>query len=262
MVDDRTGTPMTGVRAGAAPGDGTADGDIAGEGGTAGEGDAAGDADSSSQGEIASRGESRLQGENSALDALVRRIDRRPTPPSGPFTGRIPAWLGMAILFAALVGGFLAWTTLGREPPIEGRMPNAGDGANQGGERPSEVATTDGTAGGPTAGDPRGGDSTGDARAGSSAVGADRAAGAPGGLLTVHVAGAVVEPGLVTVASDGRVADAANAAGGLSELADLDRINLAAPLSDGARVFIPARGQQVPTEVTPVVPGADGPAEG
>ena len=46
--------------------------------------------------------------------------------------------------------------------------------------------------------------------------------------ITVHVAGAVVAPGLVTVPSDARIADALARAGGAAWNADLASVNLAA----------------------------------
>jgi competence protein ComEA len=61
--------------------------------------------------------------------------------------------------------------------------------------------------------------------------------------LIVHVAGAVIRPGLVEVAPGARVADALAAAGGAAAVADLDRVNLAAPLGDGMRIYVPAVGQ-------------------
>lgn len=56
---------------------------------------------------------------------------------------------------------------------------------------------------------------------------------------TVHVAGAVSEPGIVELDTDSRVIDAVNAAGGPTEGAVLDGINLAAPLTDGQQILVP-----------------------
>jgi len=67
--------------------------------------------------------------------------------------------------------------------------------------------------------------------------------------VVVHVAGAVVRPGLVRLAAGDRVADAVDAAGGLRPDADLDRLNLAALLVDGQRVWVPIIGQEPPPEV-------------
>lgn len=77
----------------------------------------------------------------------------------------------------------------------------------------------------------------------------------PPGDLVVHVAGGVHRSGLVHLSGGARVADALEAAGGPTADADLDRINLAQPLSDGVRVLIPRRGQPsdpaAPAGVTP-----------
>ncbi|MER2135575.1 MAG: helix-hairpin-helix domain-containing protein [Arthrobacter sp.] len=63
-----------------------------------------------------------------------------------------------------------------------------------------------------------------------------------GPRLVVHVAGAVAAPGLVRVPEGSRVADAVAAAGGATGEADLTRVNLAAPMTDGSMVVIPAQG--------------------
>lgn len=60
--------------------------------------------------------------------------------------------------------------------------------------------------------------------------------------LVVHVSGAVSEPGLVSLPSGSRVADAILAAGGALPEAVLAGINLAAPVTNGQRVVIPSRG--------------------
>ena len=78
--------------------------------------------------------------------------------------------------------------------------------------------------------------------------------------VVVHVAGAVLRPGLVRLAGGARVADAVEAAGGLRPDADVDRLNLAAPLLDGQRVWVPVSGQEPPSEVVPE--GGAGPATG
>ena len=56
--------------------------------------------------------------------------------------------------------------------------------------------------------------------------------------VVVHVAGAVRRPGVVTLPAGSRVVDAIAAAGGGVHEADLDRLNLAAPLADGQRVLV------------------------
>jgi competence protein ComEA len=61
-------------------------------------------------------------------------------------------------------------------------------------------------------------------------------------LLLVHVAGLVREPGVYEFRTGDRVVDAVQAAGGPRKHADLDALNLAAPLTDGQQVLVPARG--------------------
>ncbi|HSM02057.1 MAG TPA: ComEA family DNA-binding protein [Acidimicrobiia bacterium] len=65
---------------------------------------------------------------------------------------------------------------------------------------------------------------------------ASRPAEAP---ITVHVSGAVAEPGLVMLPAGARVADAILAAGGAKDDAVLTSLNLAAPLSDGQQLVVP-----------------------
>ncbi|MDQ3385382.1 MAG: ComEA family DNA-binding protein [Actinomycetota bacterium] len=62
----------------------------------------------------------------------------------------------------------------------------------------------------------------------------------------VHAAGAVGSPGVYRLAAGARVSDLLDVAGGPVPGADLDRLNLAAPLIDGERVFVPLPGQEVP----------------
>ena len=76
-------------------------------------------------------------------------------------------------------------------------------------------------------------------------------------VLYVHVAGAVIEPGLVQLAPGERVADAIEAAGGAADAADLDRVNLAAAVTDGEQVYVPAEGERPPAlPETTTGPGA------
>ncbi|MDP9883981.1 competence protein ComEA [Sinomonas atrocyanea] len=60
---------------------------------------------------------------------------------------------------------------------------------------------------------------------------------------TVHVAGAVAAPGVYRLAPGARVHEAIAAAGGAKPGADLDRLNLAAPVEDGTRLRVPLRGE-------------------
>ncbi len=66
--------------------------------------------------------------------------------------------------------------------------------------------------------------------------------------VLVHVTGEVVVPGVYRLTPGSRWSDALHAARGPTFLADLHAVNLAQPLRDGDRVFIP----QVPEPVPPV----------
>jgi competence protein ComEA len=66
--------------------------------------------------------------------------------------------------------------------------------------------------------------------------------------LRVHVAGAVVRPGVYELNKDGRVEDAVDAAGGFVAEADKNALNLAEHLQDGQRLDIPFVAGFVPTE--------------
>lgn len=65
--------------------------------------------------------------------------------------------------------------------------------------------------------------------------------------IMVDVAGAVQKPGVYALPSDSRVQDALIAAGGVSANADstviAKTLNLAAKLSDGAKLYIPSLGE-------------------
>lgn len=56
----------------------------------------------------------------------------------------------------------------------------------------------------------------------------------------VHVDGAVNKPGVYPVERGSRVNDAIQAAGGVTESANLHDINLAAPIKDGQKIYIPS----------------------
>jgi competence protein ComEA len=69
----------------------------------------------------------------------------------------------------------------------------------------------------------------------------------PGGVgptLGVHVAGAVSRPGVYYLREDSRVVDCLEAAGGPLPEADLEKVNLAALVSDGDYIYIPRQGEQ------------------
>jgi competence protein ComEA len=116
-----------------------------------------------------------------------------------------------------------------------------------------------------TGGDARAGSAASDARpaptTATTLAATNASTGASGGAaqpdrIAVHVAGAVARPGVVELPAGARVIDAVEAVGGAPADADLDRLNLAAKLVDGERVFVPKAGQADPG----FVPGASGEA--
>ncbi len=70
------------------------------------------------------------------------------------------------------------------------------------------------------------------------------------GPMRVYVSGAVAAPDVYELPAGAIVRDALQAAGGPAPDADLDRINLAAPLSSGEQVYIPHQGED-PTALPP-----------
>jgi competence protein ComEA len=66
----------------------------------------------------------------------------------------------------------------------------------------------------------------------------------------VHVAGAVVRPGVYRLPAGSRVTDAVRRAGGFARGASRDAINLAARLSDGQQVVVPGTGTAASTSAS------------
>ena len=132
-----------------------------------------------------------------------------------------------------IVVAVLAWGGVKRPAPPEDRLPRATPDSSV----PKDLAevsaaSTTTAAPAPTTGT---GQTASTAGAGT--------AGSPAPPVTVHVAGAVAAPGVVTLPAGSRVVDAVAAARGMTAQADPDRVNLAAPITDGARIFVPLIGQ-------------------
>jgi competence protein ComEA len=87
----------------------------------------------------------------------------------------------------------------------------------------------------------------------------DDAAGGGGGSVTVHVAGAVRDPGVYRLRAGARVDDAVGRAGGATSRADLSQGNLAAKVEDGRQVLVPRR---VPAAVAAAPTGSASAAPG
>ncbi|MEZ5208844.1 MAG: SLBB domain-containing protein [Acidimicrobiales bacterium] len=163
------------------------------------------------------------------------------TPPTAPGSGGIVAGVAALALLVGIVAGWLGRGAVGAAASAHdaAATPIVADGP----QGPGGASTPAPVDGGSVPGEGGAGDAHGDAGA------------AP---LAVHVAGAVARPGLYQVPASARVADVVELAGGAAADADLDRVNLAAPVADGARVFMPRVGQGEPP--VPLAPMAPGPA--
>ena len=57
--------------------------------------------------------------------------------------------------------------------------------------------------------------------------------------IKVHISGEVEKEGIIKIKKDARIADVIEEAGGLTEEADLSKINLAYQVKDGQKIYIP-----------------------
>ena len=87
--------------------------------------------------------------------------------------------------------------------------------------------------------------SAGPASSGGATSGGDTAG---SGQIVVDVDGAVAHPGLYKLPPDSRVQAALAAAGGLSPQADVHRINRAAKLHDGQKLYVLSQGESGPPQ--------------
>lgn len=94
---------------------------------------------------------------------------------------------------------------------------------------------------------------------------------APEGPVIVSVVGLVNRPGLVTLSSGARIADALSAAGGALDGADLIGLNMARRVSDGEQIIVgiaappgepTSMGSSVASEPSPVSSSGEPPATG
>lgn len=58
--------------------------------------------------------------------------------------------------------------------------------------------------------------------------------------IKIHIAGEVISPGIYVLEEGSRIDDAIRYAGGITENADLDKVNLAYEVSDGEKIYIPS----------------------
>ena len=97
--------------------------------------------------------------------------------------------------------------------------------------------------------------SAGPASSGGATSGGDTAG---SGQIVVDVDGAVAHPGLYKLPPDSRVQAALAAAGGLSPQADVHRINRAAKLHDGQKLYVLSQGESTPPQAASSGQGCEG----
>lgn len=63
-------------------------------------------------------------------------------------------------------------------------------------------------------------------------------------MIIIHITGAVKNQGIVEVKENARIDDVINAAGGLTEDADIENVNLAYAVEDGQKIYIPSKKEK------------------
>jgi competence protein ComEA len=133
----------------------------------------------------------------------------------------------VALVVVAVVAGFV-WYRMGAGGASHGSSPATSEA------RPATATTAVAPTG-----------------ASSAVSAAAKPAAAPAnGRVVVHVAGAVTKPGVVELPAGSRVIDAVEAVGGALPDSDLDRLNLAAKVADGQRIYVAKPGAADPGAAT------------
>lgn len=160
-----------------------------------------------------------------------------------PIRARVP-WFTLLIAAAVVAAVVLSFVLRDRsgEAVVASAPSTASAGSTVAGDPPAEDA------------DPSAGVSLG--------PGQGPAQGLDQGPVTVHVVGEVERPGVVELPDGGRIADAVEAAGGLSDDAVIDAVNMAAPAADGTQIVIPDQELADRWEQSPPAGAADGAAAG
>jgi competence protein ComEA len=141
--------------------------------------------------------------------------------------------------------------------PAEGSTADPWASAGVSGTRPGGTDGTNGPSGTTGAAAPPG-TATPSGDGASAMSGAGPATTAPSGAW-VAIAGAVPRPGVYRVPPAARLSELVALAGGLAPDADPDRINLAAVVLDGERVYVPHRGEQTAPAVIDGTGSGDSP---
>ncbi len=155
-----------------------------------------------------------------------------------------PRVAGVAAVLVVVLAGVLGLRLLGGTAPTSEVVAASEAGtasADDPWAAPSETSDADPT----STGDGAGPDAAEEDASEAGAAG-DDAEGATSAGVVVHVAGHVLEPGVVELAAGARVYEAIAEAGGAGPDADLAAVNLARVLVDGEQVYVPAPGEQAP----------------
>lgn len=147
---------------------------------------------------------------------------------AGPESGRAQTGAKAATTRAQSLG-MAKSAAVAASAQASARSPAPASGAGSGEAGPASSAGS-GSAGGP-------------ASAGGATSGGDTAG---SGQIVVDVDGAVAHPGLYKLPPGSRVQAALAAAGGLSPQADAHRINRAAKLHDGQKLYVLSQGESAP----------------
>jgi len=142
-------------------------------------------------------------------------------------------WFGLSRLIASAVAvlivcGGAYWLVRTPPPPSEAALPRVEAAGSPVSTLPTPIATAPEVPAAPTLG------------------------------VTVHVAGSVLTPGVYELATGARVHEAIDRAGGITGDADVDTLNLAAPIADGSRIYVPAVGEEVSAAALIDVPFVEG----
>lgn len=68
--------------------------------------------------------------------------------------------------------------------------------------------------------------------------------------ITIHITGEVNNPGIVILDEGARIVDALEAAGGETQNADINKLNLAYVLDDGEKLYIPGKNEEEKEYIT------------
>lgn len=173
-----------------------------------------------------------------------RAADRPPDPVADPDQDWAPPvrlrlpWVSVLLAGLVVLGVLLAVLTRGggSEEVIAAAGSESQEQAGQQESQPSSLSSLSPSSQGTGMQAPEAA-----AGLGPSAAASESGSALESGPLTVHVVGEVRRPGLIELPGGSRVGDAVEAAGGLTDAAAADGVNLAAPAVDGSQVQIPDR---------------------